>query len=301
MTEKNVPLVSVVIPAFNRAAVLPEALDSVLAQTWKDFEVLVVDDGSTDDTESVLRPYVERDGIRLLRQANGGPSAARNRGIAAARGKYVAFLDSDDLWLPIKLAIQIPLLEARPAAVMAYGNLLNFDPDRGTLRLRYRPRSMRTGDLYRLLVYKKLLCQASTVVVRTAVARRVGGYDESLRRSEDRDFSTRLAREGPFLGVPEPLAIMRLHGDANPKDVADDLPYDSVRDAEAQIIRKMLAYDPSLTGIARRIHARYHLVWGLGYLAAGARKQARREFWHSIRSNPFQMRAYFDGARSLLR
>src|SRR5689334_6850738 len=114
MTGQANPLVSVVIPAFNRAFILPEALDSVLAQTWKDFEVLVVDDGSTDNTEEVLEPYVARHGVRFLRQANQGPAAARNRGIEAARGKYVAFLDSDDLWLPIKLAVQIPRMEAQP-------------------------------------------------------------------------------------------------------------------------------------------------------------------------------------------
>src|SRR5689334_17679721 len=122
MNEAN-PLVSVVIPAFNRAFILPEALDSVLAQTWKDFEILVVDDGSTDDSETALRPYVERFGVRFLRQANQGPAAARNRGIEAARGKYVAFLDSDDLWLPIKLSAQIPRMEAHPDVVMSYGNV----------------------------------------------------------------------------------------------------------------------------------------------------------------------------------
>src|SRR4051794_36269759 len=130
MGEAN-PLVSVVIPAFNRAFILPEALDSVLAQTFKDFELIVVDDGSTDDTEEVLRPYVERRGVRFLPQANQGPAAARNRGIEAARGKYVAFLDSDDLWLPIKLSVQIPRMEAHPEAVMSYGNVLNFTPETG--------------------------------------------------------------------------------------------------------------------------------------------------------------------------
>src|SRR5437763_727417 len=105
-----------------------------------------------------------------------------------------------------------------------------------------------------VVVYKKLFCQPSSVIVRTAVAERVGGFDETLRRSEDRDFSVRMARQGPILGIPEALALMRLHGAANPKDAADDLPYDTVRAAEQRIIRKMLAGDPSLHSIARRIY-----------------------------------------------
>lgn len=299
--EPSTPLVSVVIPAFNRAFILPEALDSVLAQTYKDFEVIVVDDGSTDNTEEVLQPYIQRRGVRFLVQANQGPAAARNRGIEAARGKYVAFLDSDDLWLPIKLSVQIPRMEAHPEAVMSYGNVLNFTPETGAVRLRYRRKAMRSGDLYHLLVYKKILCLPSTVVVRKEVAQRVGGFDEALRRSEDRDFSIRMARQGPFLGSPEPVSVMRLHDCVNPKDVADDLPYDAVYNADQRVVGKMLESDPGLRSIARRIRSRYHFVWGLGYLAAGERRKARVQFWRSVCENPLQLRAYFDGTRSLLR
>ncbi len=105
--------VSVIIPTYNRAGLVQEAVASVLAQTWRDFEVLVVDDGGSDGTDAALAPYASR--LRLLRrESRGGVSAARNTGIEAARGEWLAFLDSDDLWLPEKLARQMAYLAAHP-------------------------------------------------------------------------------------------------------------------------------------------------------------------------------------------
>ena len=111
MTERRVPAVSVIVPLYQSRAYVAAALDSVLAQTLGDLEVIVVDDGSTDGGGEIVRGYVEREPrVRYMREENAGPAAARNVGIAAARGAAVAFLDSDDLWLPEKLARQLPLL-----------------------------------------------------------------------------------------------------------------------------------------------------------------------------------------------
>ena len=104
--------ISVVIPAYNHGRFLREAIDSVLAQTYAPLEIIVVDDGSTDDTEQIVRSYGDR--VRYIRQQNAGVGAARNNGIANARGEYVAFLDSDDLWLPEKLAVQVEYMRRHP-------------------------------------------------------------------------------------------------------------------------------------------------------------------------------------------
>jgi len=301
MSHAPAPRVSVVIPSYNRSGLLQAALDSVYAQTWKEFEVLVVDDGSTDDTEAMLRPYVAERGLRHLRQANRGPSAARNRGIEAARGQFVAFLDSDDLWLPIKLSVQMARMAACPAAVMCYSNLLHFNPDNGAINVRYRRQAVRSGDLYLALIYKKLHCAPPTLVVRKEIAERVGGFDEALRLSEDRDFNIRIARHGPILGIAEPLAVVRLHGKAHPKDPSVRLSHEAMQAAQEYVLRKTLAEDPALRGVAGRVSSLYHLGWGMGLLAQKKPQEAREQLWKSIRFNPLQWRAYLDLARSLMR
>jgi len=113
MSSRTEPAVSIVIPAFNASWCIRRAVDSVLAQTFTDFELIVVDDGSTDETAEILRSY--GDALRVVSQPNGGMSCARNAGIRIARGRYIAFLDADDRWLPAKLERQVKLLDDRPA------------------------------------------------------------------------------------------------------------------------------------------------------------------------------------------
>ncbi|MCK4819314.1 glycosyltransferase family 2 protein, partial [bacterium] len=122
-----IPNVSVIIPTCNRAEYITQAIDSVLAQTYTDYEIIVVDDGSTDNTKEVMEPYMDR--IRYIYQENAGVSAARNTGIKAAKGDWVAFLDSDDEWLPGKLAVQIRAVERHPQLVahMVNVNLTNYN------------------------------------------------------------------------------------------------------------------------------------------------------------------------------
>jgi len=116
MKKTGTPIVSVIIPTFNRGWVIREAIDSVLNQTFGSFELIVVDDGSTDNTHDILAEYKDR--ITLIKQRNRGVSAARNRGMDVASGRFMAFLDSDDLWLPQKLSRQIAFFESNPAALI---------------------------------------------------------------------------------------------------------------------------------------------------------------------------------------
>src|SRR5918997_4295948 len=113
--------VTAAITTYNRARFLPGALESAFAQTYRDYEVLVVDDGSTDDTERVLAPYVDR--IRVIRQENQGRSGARNTAVREAAGRYLSFLDSDDRWLPDKLERHVPVLERDPRVGMVHGHV----------------------------------------------------------------------------------------------------------------------------------------------------------------------------------
>ena len=197
-------LVSTVIPTYNRAADCVVAVGSALAQTHADQEILVVDDGSTDDTEAVLRArFGER--IRYLKQANAGVSAARNLGIARARGEAVAFLDSDDTWLPDKLARQVAVLEARPAVGLVITSMLVVNPD-GSVKERFSRRTTIPTD-GRVLphVLRNPAMTPSTALIRTDVLRALGGFDPTLRTAEDLDLHLRIALRHEVAVIDEPL------------------------------------------------------------------------------------------------
>lgn len=189
------PLVSVVIPAYNHAAVIPLTLDSVFAQDFHDYEVIVVNDGSPDDTAAVLAPQVASGHIRYLEQSNRGQAVARNRGIAAARGKYIALLDDDDLWPPEKLSWQVAALEAHPAAELVVGQAELIDMNGHHTGMEPLAEAITFESLFEA---SHLLSPGQTLIRRTAL-RSVGGFDPAIRGAEDWDLWIRLARRAPFL------------------------------------------------------------------------------------------------------
>lgn len=201
------PRVSVLMAAHDAAATIASAVDSVRAQTMPDFELLVVDDGSTDRTAEVLA-RIDDPRLRVLRQANAGPAAARNRALAASHGEYVACLDADDLWMPEKLAWQMAALAAAPDAAVAYGFADVVDAD---LVHAYSDRRIRRdGDVYADLLLSNFIFSGSNTMIRRAALDRVGGFDESMRAVEDWELHVRLARRYPFVCVPRVVLRYRL-------------------------------------------------------------------------------------------
>jgi hypothetical protein len=183
-------VVSVIIPTFERRELVQRAVAGVLAQSYRDFELIVVDDGSTDGTAEALAPL--GDALRVLRQENHGTAAARNAGLAVARGEIVAFLDSDDRWLEDHLEAVVGILDRHPAAVLAGtspGFLAAGRDEPGRARL--------VHALPRLLIANDVGYVSSVAVRRSALAR-VGGFGEGLEPAEYTDFVMRLALEGPF-------------------------------------------------------------------------------------------------------
>jgi glycosyltransferase involved in cell wall biosynthesis len=190
----NKPAVSVIIPAYNTAAYIGETLASVFAQTYRAYEVLVINDGS-DDTpalEAVLAPYGAR--IRYVRQANGGASNARNTGVRLARGTYVAFLDSDDCWLPDFLSAQVSRLEEDPQIAVSYANAWFFGetPLAGRDYMSLLP-STGAVTLSSLVEQR---CNVLGVVARRSALEAAGLFDESLSTAEDFDLWLRLVAQG---------------------------------------------------------------------------------------------------------
>jgi glycosyltransferase involved in cell wall biosynthesis len=200
------PLVSVVIPAYNAASFIGPTLDSVFAQTLSDYEVIVVNDGSPDTSslERALEPLQSK--IRYLKQANGGPSNARNTGIRAAVGKYVAFLDSDDLWLPHHLARQVEHLESDPSLQMVYANGVYLRGDSPVGILFDNSEQSLPIDLDCLLQERSTVITSSTVVLREALLK-AGMFDEKLRRCEDYDLWLRLVQAGFKLSFTREIQI----------------------------------------------------------------------------------------------
>ncbi|MBJ6723684.1 glycosyltransferase [Geomesophilobacter sediminis] len=203
------PLVSVVIPCYNSARFIAQAVESVLGQKYPNLELIVVDDGSTDDTERVLEAYRGR--LTYLRQPNAGPAAARNRGIAQARGEYVAFLDADDLWLPEKTAQQVARIHGEQAIGLVYGRFANFSNESGEL-LSVLPEVTPSGALFDQILQKSFIALPS-VLVRREVLAEVGGFDEELLTAEDTNLWLKIARRHRIEAVPEIVFHRRLHGD----------------------------------------------------------------------------------------
>lgn len=205
-------LVSVVIPAYNAAPYIATTLESVFAQTLNEYEILVVNDGSPDTPALEFALQAQQLRIRYIKQENRGPSAARNAGIRAARGQYIAFLDSDDLWLPQHLARQLEQLQADSSLHMVYANglYLRGDVPIGIL-FDTSPQSLPI-DLDCLLHERSTVITSSVVVLRQALLN-VGMFDEQLRRCEDYDLWLRLVQSGARLSFTREIQIR--HRQAN--------------------------------------------------------------------------------------
>jgi glycosyltransferase involved in cell wall biosynthesis len=209
------PLVSVVLPAFNAATFICQALESVMQQTYRHLEILVVDDASIDATAAVTTSLAQQDSrIRLLRrETNGGPAAARNAGLAEAEGIYTAFIDSDDEWAPNKLALQMAALAANPGAVLACCNA-RWVRNRAELGTIYDGCRVDSGPHAWKAMLEDMFVGTPCAVVRTAAARRLCGFDESLQVGEDQDFWLRLAFSGEVVALPDILVRYHLRNDS---------------------------------------------------------------------------------------
>ena len=208
-TRSNSPVVSVIIPAYQAADDIREALDSVFSQNFSHFEVIVVNDGSPDtpELEAAIAPYQSR--LRYIAQANRGAGAARNTGLRAARGTYVAFLDADDLWSPDCLRRHVWFLDAHADCAMVYGDALitGESPLAGRTFMQNAPSA---GEATLLaLIEQRCNIPLSTVVARRDVVATIGLFDESLRRGQDFDLWLRIAAAGHRIGYQRAVVATR--------------------------------------------------------------------------------------------
>lgn len=279
-TELGRPAVSVVIPAYNAAWCVAKAINSVRAQQGVDLEVIVVDDGSTDDTPAVLASY--DDAVRVVRQANRGLSAARNTGIAAARGDLVAFLDADDWWLPGKLQHQLDLLARRPEVGFCSTAARVEDPEGSLLNLWASPHWDGPFVVRLFGSNADVAGSGSAVVARRALFDRVGGFDTSLRSLEDIDMWMRLAAVTDYACIDEPLVVIL----KRPGSMSRNL--DVMREAAVAVMRKNRPLlPPSHRGAYwRACMAAVHGDYAKWRYRAGQRAGALREVAHLLALAP---------------
>lgn len=206
LTVKAMPTISVIIPAFNAQATIKETIASVQAQTFSDFEIILIDDGSTDDTLRIVQ-QISDPRLRIFSYSNSGPSVARNNGISQATGNYIAFLDADDLWTPDKLERQLQALKIHPEAGVAYSWIYFLD-EIGNNSYADTSTSYE-GNVYANLLVRNFLHNGSNPLIRKQAIDIVGLFDPTLNHGEDWEFYIRLASIYPFVLIPEPQVIYR--------------------------------------------------------------------------------------------
>ena len=260
---RDTPLASVVVPSHNRARLLQRTLRSILAQQLVDLEIIVVDDGSSDNTSAVAAAAGPRVTVRRHARA-AGVSAARNHGVAVARGDWIAFCDDDDLWAPDKLSRQLAAAEAARSD-WAYAGDVNVDD--GLRVLSGGPPPDPAAVMQLLRRYNPLSSGGSNVVVRSQRLKAAGGFDPELRRTEDWDLWIRIARAGPPAWVPAPLVAYRFHGGNIAADSSD-----MVHEARRLAERYNIPVD--MTAMQRRA------AWSA--LRAGQRGRAARYYARAV-------------------
>lgn len=288
----DLPTVSVVIPAYNAAAWIAEAIESVRNQEFLDHEIIVVDDGSTDDTAQVVAAF--HGSVHYIHKENGGQSSARNVGIKHARGRYIAFLDADDLWMPNKLSLQMAQLRTN-GRMWVYCDATAFDGQSGRMLYRFgRVAPQHKGDVLALLFLQGFIPPSSPVVQRS-VFDEVGYFDEHpvMRFAEDWDMWLRIAARYPVDLVPQSLVAFRVHPTST---TGREDPLTMIQ-GDLRAIENAVTREPTrLRQYKRRALAYRYRNAGMILARTGRLNQARSAFATAIRLAPTRVETYVNWA-----
>jgi len=282
------PKVSVIMPTYNRAAYLREAIESVLAQRLGDLELIVVDDGSSDDTAGVLAA-VRDPRVRYVRQEHRGVSAAANRGLRMARGQYIGRLDSDDLWVPETLQTLAEVLDSKPEVGVAYAKGQAMDSGGKLLPHTHGMAPRFPGEALRSLVYEDFTCNIATLARRSCFDR-AGEYDESLPASEDWDMWLRIAAQDQFAFVDRILGHFRWH-DGNMTGPASPL-FEAVLQTRTRPLDKVFArpdVPDAVSAMKSRAYENIYLFRCLRWLQAHNFRAAWREASRAVRGSEHRL------------
>jgi glycosyltransferase involved in cell wall biosynthesis len=283
------PTVSVMIPNYNRPLLLQDAVESVLAQSFQDLEILVVDDGSTEDIPAALAQFGDR--VRYIRKENAGPAVARNFGLEHVTGEYVAFLDNDDLWLPRKLERQVEVLQRRPEVGMVSCQAFVMDD---AARVLARPpqgcdRVSPEVSLEELSEQNAIVGGGSSEMVRTQALQDIGGFNTAIRFVEDWDCWLRLARQWKLWMVPEALSYYRLNSQGQRNHAPTPAQADAVHANILRVLEQAFASWPAERGSPAehqpRAYAREYLRHALVLYAIGRQAEGKSTWEQAIQQD----------------
>lgn len=207
MTSTNAPLISVIIPTFNNQKTIRETIETVLDQTYSNYELIIINDGSTDSTFKIINS-IKDPRTKVFSYPNSGVSASRNRGIHHASGDFIAFLDADDLWTKDKLEAQLKALKNNPQAGVAYSWVDSIDENNNYLRM--SSCCTAKGDVYEILLRGNFIVSGSNPMIRSQAIKEIGGFDSSLTHAEDWDLYLKLAARYHFVVIPAPQILYRI-------------------------------------------------------------------------------------------
>lgn len=277
------PKFSVIIPAYNCEKFVGEAIESVFNQTYLDLEIIVIDDGCTDSTKSVIKQYVS-DKLVYIFQENQGVSTARNRGIDIAKGEYIAFLDCDDLWLPEKLEKQLELLEKKPQIALVFSDCYIIDSAGNILKRSFDKGRPPRGEVFNELLMENFI-PIPTVVIRKKVFERIGGFDARFGIAADYHLTLRVAESFTIDFIDIPLAKYRIH-QSNMSRSVDIGVYE-----ELEIVDYWLNKRPELEiALKKKLKQRIATIYyrlGCFHLCNNQMDKARQEFLKVLSLSPF--------------
>jgi glycosyltransferase involved in cell wall biosynthesis len=295
MTE-SYKLVSVIITCYNYGRYLEQCLESVLSQTYTNIEIIVVNDGSTDNTDEIMRKYLSSPKVRYIRQENAGQANAKNRGISDAKGVYIAFLDADDMWEASKLEKQIPLF-AEPSVGVVYCLAKYFDENGNEMDYSMTSEYLRPrrGNVTEWLFFDNFI-QFSSSVIKREYLDRFGVFDETLKMGIDWDLWLRISVACKFAFVDEPLFYYRIgHTGQMSKNLEER------QRCSDRIMNNFLMKNPGLLSLRTIRHAYAYTYLNRGYYYRNVDwKKSSKYYMNALRNNPGNIRAFKGIVKNLL-
>jgi len=293
------PKVTVIIPTYNMAKYLPEAIESVLNQTYKDFEIIVLDDGSTDDSKEIVKKYIDqsRNNIRYIYQENQGVVKARNKAIMNARGEFIAFLDADDKFYANRLEEEIKVIEKHPDIGLVHADDTEITESGECINIQRRNKKCLSGYIFKNLYTRKASISIPTVLIKKECFEKVGLFDENLSKlgCEDREAWLRIAREYRIEYINKVLAYYRRNREGMSRN------RENMEKARYYVVEKFFSQGYVSKSLRRIALGRIHRESGDELLRASKYQESRKEYLKSLVYWPFSFWPWINFIKTLLK